>query len=48
MDDVVFWGPNLSSNYNVFGYGVGSSIVVGIVKSFVGSKKYLKVKIQPL
>ena len=27
------WGPNCSSKLSVFGYGVGSSIVVGIVKS---------------
>jgi hypothetical protein len=33
LDDVVFWGPNLICLYNVFGYGVGSSIVDGIVKS---------------
>jgi hypothetical protein len=33
LGDVVCWGPNLSSNYNIFGYDVGSSIVVGIVKS---------------
>jgi hypothetical protein len=30
----------------VFGYGVDSSIVVGIVKSVVGCEKYLKPKIK--
>jgi hypothetical protein len=33
---VVFWGSNLSLTYNVFGYGVGSSILTNIVKSWVG------------
>jgi hypothetical protein len=33
LDDVVCWGLNSSSKLSVFGYGVGSSIVVGIVKS---------------
>jgi hypothetical protein len=31
--DVVFWGPNLAKPWNMFGYGVGIIILVGIVKS---------------
>ena len=30
----------------MFGYGVGSSIVVGIVESYIGCKECLKVIIQ--
>ena len=41
FDDVVLMGTNLAL-YNVFGYGVGSSIVVGIVRSLDGREKYLK------
>ena len=31
LDDVVLLGTNLSLNYNVFGYDVGSSIVVFVL-----------------
>ena len=33
LGDVVLLGTKFELIYNVFGYGVGSSIVVGIVKS---------------
>jgi hypothetical protein len=36
---MLFFGAKFELNYNVFGYGVGSRIVVGIVKSLVGSKE---------
>ena len=36
---VVLMWTNFELHYNVFGYSVGSSIVVGIVKSLVGCKK---------
>ena len=45
-DDVVFLRPNLAKACNVFGYYVGSSIGVCILKSLVGCKKYLKVIIK--
>jgi hypothetical protein len=37
--DVVLLGPNLAKACNAFGYGVGSSIVVGIGNSVLFVKR---------
>jgi hypothetical protein len=39
---LVFGDKILAKPYNVFGFGGDGSIVVGILKSVVGCKKYLK------